>query len=111
MVVDQNCYCCKMIGDESEAGLGIYFCHFDGCNMENEFAFSSFATMEEWKAEQRRYEEWSRKSESERKRKREEASDTLMNIDDCEIPSDSVWLEQIPEPTSEPDFKVAHRRP
>ena len=82
MVVDEDCYCCKMMGDESEAGLGIYFCHFDGCNMEDEFAFSPYATLEEWKEEQREYEEWSRKSESERK----EASATLMNCDDCEIP-------------------------
>ncbi|HEV8367586.1 MAG TPA: hypothetical protein VGQ39_06495, partial [Pyrinomonadaceae bacterium] len=63
MVVDENCFCCQMMGDESEAGLGIYFCHFDGCNMEDEFAFSVCATLEEWKAEQRRFEEWSRKSE------------------------------------------------
>jgi Protein of unknown function (DUF2384). len=82
MVVDEDCYCCKMMGDESEAGLGMYFCHFDGCNMEDEFAFSSCATLEEWKAEQRRYEEWSRKSERERK----EASDRFMDLDDCEIP-------------------------
>lgn len=48
MVIDENCPCCKMMGDESEAGLGIYFCHFDGSNMEDEFAFSSCATIEEW---------------------------------------------------------------
>ena len=82
MVVDEDCYCCKMMGDESEAGLGIYFCHFDSCNMEDEFAFSACATLEEWKAQQRRYEEWSRKSERERR----EASSTSLNLDDCEIP-------------------------
>ena len=82
MVVDEDCYCCKMMGDESEAGIGIYFCHFDGCNMEDEFAFSSYATLEEWKAEQRKFEEWSRKAESDRK----EESDRLMDLTDCEIP-------------------------
>ena len=81
MVVDEDCYCCKMMGDESEAGLGIYFCHFDGCNMEDEFAFSACATLEEWKAEQQRYEEWSRKSDRERKE-----AGTFMDLDDCEIP-------------------------
>src|SRR4030095_4794725 len=35
-----------------------------------------------WKAEQRRYEEWSHKTERERK----EASTTFMHLDDCEIP-------------------------
>ena len=82
MVVDEDCYCCKMMGDESEAGLGIYFCHFDGCNMEDEFAFSSCATLEEWKAEQRKFEESSRKSERERK----EASTMGMDLHDCEVP-------------------------
>jgi hypothetical protein len=82
MVVDEDCYCCKMMGDESEAGLGIYFCHFDGCNMEDEFAFSSCATLEEWKAEQRRYQEWNRKSE----RERQGASTSVVDLDDCEIP-------------------------
>jgi len=57
MVVDEDCYCCKMMGDESEAGLGIYFCYFDGCNREDEFAFSSHATLEEWKTDQRKFEE------------------------------------------------------
>ena len=82
MVVDESCYCCKMMGDESEAGLGIYFCFFDGCNMESEFAFSSYATLEEWKEEQHRFDEWTSKSERERK----EASTTFMDLDDCEIP-------------------------
>jgi hypothetical protein len=82
MVVDEDCHCCKMMGDESEAGLGIYFCHFDGCNMEDEYAFSSCGTLEEWKAEQRRYEEWSRKSE----RERQGAATSIMDLDDCEIP-------------------------
>ena len=82
MVVGEDCYCCKMMGDESEAGLAIYFCHFDGCNMEDEFAFSSCATLEECKAEQRTYAEWSRKSEHESK----EASTDFVDLDDCQVP-------------------------
>jgi len=50
--------------------------------MEDEFAFSVHATLEEWKAEQRKFEEWSRKSERERR----EASTNSMDLDDCEIP-------------------------
>ena len=83
MVVDEDCYCCKMMGDESEAGLGIYFCHFDGCNMEDEFAFSSCATMEEWEAEQRKFEQWTLKSERERK---ERSTSFVEDFDDCEVP-------------------------
>ena len=58
MVIDEDCPCCKMMGDESEMGLGIYFCHFDGSNMEDEFAFSWCATLEEWEKEQQKREEW-----------------------------------------------------
>ena len=83
MVVDEDCYCCKMMGDESEAGLGIYFCHFDGCNMEDEFAFSSCATMEEWEVEQRKFEQWTLKSERERK---ERSTSFMEDFDDCEVP-------------------------
>ena len=62
--------------------LGIYFCHFDGSKMEDEFAFSAYATLAEWKAKQRKFEEWSRKSE----RERQEASTTSLDPDDFEIP-------------------------
>jgi len=57
MVIDENCPVCKMMGDESEAGLGIYFWHLDGCNMDDEFAFSTFQTMQEWETDQREMEE------------------------------------------------------
>ena len=63
MVIDEDCPCCKMMGDESEAGLGVYFCHFDGCNMEDEFAFSSCATLEDWAHELREREECDRPRE------------------------------------------------
>jgi hypothetical protein len=52
MVIDEDCPCCKMMGDLSETGLEITFCHFDGSHMEDEFAFSWFATLEEWEREQ-----------------------------------------------------------
>ena len=82
MVVDEDCYCCKMMGDESEAGVAIYFCHFDGSNMEDEFAFSSCATLEEWKAEQRKYAEWNRKSEHESK----DAPTGSIDLEDFQVP-------------------------
>jgi hypothetical protein len=60
MVIDENCPCCKMMGDESEAGLGVYFWHLDGCNMDDDFAFSSFKTKQEWEAQQKLNEEFNR---------------------------------------------------
>jgi hypothetical protein len=67
MVIDEDCPCCKWMGDLSEAGLEITFCHFDGSHMEDEFAFSWFATVEEWEEELRKREQWEmRKKESEK---------------------------------------------
>ncbi len=48
MVVDEDCPICKMMGDESEAGLGVWFWHLDGCNMDDHFAFSTFLTEKEY---------------------------------------------------------------
>ncbi|HEY6119772.1 MAG TPA: hypothetical protein VIV66_07425 [Pyrinomonadaceae bacterium] len=70
MVVDEDCPVCKMMGDESEAGLGVYFWHLDGCNMDDEFAFSTFGTSEEWESDQREREE--RHKEFDRKWKERE---------------------------------------
>ncbi len=70
MVIDEDCPVCKMMGDEAEAGLGIYFWHLDGCNMDDEFAFSTFRTIEEWEADQREMEE--RHKEFDRKWKERE---------------------------------------
>jgi hypothetical protein len=62
-VVDHDCPLCQMMAD----GLsGPVFWHLDGCNMDLEFAFSFHATYEEWEAEQREYEEFSRKYDAER---------------------------------------------
>ena len=84
MVVDEECPCCKMMGDESEAGLGIYFTHYDGSNMEYEFAFSWFATLEEWEEEQRRNDEWDRKRKLADQEREGSSTDQLPQ--DCDIP-------------------------
>jgi hypothetical protein len=53
MVVDETCPTCQMMAKDLEIG----FCHLDGCNMENDFAFSHFKTRDEWEAEQRLWED------------------------------------------------------
>src|SRR5829696_8261451 len=40
---------------------GPMFWHLDGCNMDDDFAFSFHCTREEWEAEQREREEFSRR--------------------------------------------------
>ncbi len=48
MVVDEDCPVCKMMGDDAEAGRGVWFWHLDGCNMDDHFAFSRFLTEKEY---------------------------------------------------------------
>jgi hypothetical protein len=38
--------------------MGVGFYHLDGCNMDDEFAFSSYRTRAEWEIENRRREEF-----------------------------------------------------
>lgn len=57
IMIDEDCECCRMMAMEAEMGLGPTFWHLDGSHMEEEFAFSSCKTIEEWEAENRRREE------------------------------------------------------
>jgi hypothetical protein len=59
MIVDEDCPTCGMFGDEtSPLGMGVGFWHLDGSNMDDDFAFSSFKTRQEWEVENRRREEF-----------------------------------------------------
>jgi len=61
-IVDPDCPCCQMMADMP----GPMFWHLDGCNMDNEFAFDMYQrTREEWDAEQRKWEEHSRRFNAE----------------------------------------------
>ena len=71
MVVDEDCPICKMMGDESEAGLEVCFWHLDGCNMDDGFAFSSCRTIEDWEAEQKRHDEFNQEWDRKRKEREE----------------------------------------
>jgi hypothetical protein len=66
-MVDGDCPLCQMQAEMP----GPVFWHLDGCNMDEEFAFSFHRTQEEWYEEQREQEEWNRRwkeEEAERKR-------------------------------------------
>jgi hypothetical protein len=66
-VVDCDCPLCQMQAEMP----GPVFWGLDGCNMDDDFAFSFHATLAEWEEEQREHEEFSRKfaaREEERKR-------------------------------------------
>lgn len=60
--VDCNCPICEMMLDDP----GPYFWHLDGCNMDDEFAFSYHATLEEYEQQQRKWAEFNAKFERER---------------------------------------------
>ena len=63
--VDPDCPCCQMMIED----IGPYFWHLDGCNMDDEFAFSFYRTREEWDEEQRRHEEFNREFEAKQARR------------------------------------------
>ena len=63
-MVNCDCPMCQMMADDD---MGPTFWHFDGCNNDIDFPFSFHETREEWEAEQRDYEEFSRKCDEERK--------------------------------------------
>lgn len=69
LIVDEDCPMCQLFGAEtSPLGMGVGFWHLDGSNMDDDFAFSSFKTRQEWELENRRREEF----DKELKRKWEE---------------------------------------
>jgi hypothetical protein len=71
-IVDCDCPLCQMMADMP----GPMFWHLDGSGMDDEFAFSIYCrTREEWDAEQRRYQEFSRKF------KEEEEARELLGVD------------------------------
>ena len=60
VVIDEDCDICRMMGDDISMGLGVSFWSLDGCNMDDDFAFSFFRTREEWEADKRQWEEFNR---------------------------------------------------
>ncbi len=43
MIIDEDCPVCQMFGDETTPlGMGVGFWHLDGCNMDDDFAFSPY---------------------------------------------------------------------
>jgi hypothetical protein len=61
MIIDEDCPVCRMFGDETTLlGMGVGFWHLDGCNMDDDFAFSSYRTRAEWEAENNRREEFNK---------------------------------------------------
>lgn len=66
MIIDENCEWCRMSAQDLEMGFGPGFWHLDGSHMEEGFAFSHFRTLAEWEAEQKRWEEFTRKFDRDR---------------------------------------------
>jgi len=67
MIVDEDCPMCQAFGDEtSPLGMGVGSWHLDGCNMDDDFAFSHYETRAEWEAENRRREEFSKEFDRQR---------------------------------------------
>ncbi|HET6882216.1 MAG TPA: hypothetical protein VFI31_18775 [Pirellulales bacterium] len=83
-IIDDDCPLCQMMADQ----FGPMFWHLDGCNMDDEFAFSYLRTREEWEAQQREFEEMSRHFDAKHETEKELA---LENPDGGFEHADSVW--------------------
>lgn len=73
LIIDEDCECCRMMAQDAAMGFGPGFWHLDGSHMEEEFAFSSCKTIQEWETELQRREESYREFErqwAEREHKR-----------------------------------------
>jgi hypothetical protein len=57
ILIDENCPCCVALAEDFDNPM---FWFLDGCNMEDRFEFSTFKTLEEWEADQREREKFSR---------------------------------------------------
>lgn len=76
-MIDHDCPLCQMMADEPSP----MFWHLDGCNMDDDFAFSFHRTREEWEAERRDWEDFDRRFEEEQRSKIANAAEL----------GDSVW--------------------
>jgi len=61
-VIDHDCPLCQMMADDR---FGPTFWHLDGCNMDDDFAFSHHETLAEYEEEQREWEDFNRKFNAE----------------------------------------------
>ncbi len=68
-LIDEDCPVCVEMSEIFDTPM---FWGLDGCNMDDEFAFSFFKTTEEWDEQQREFEEMSRKFD---RRNREDDDD------------------------------------
>ena len=60
ILIDENCPCCVALAEDFDNPM---FTHLDGCNMDDRFEFSPFATLEEWEADRREWEQRHREYE------------------------------------------------
>ena len=89
-MVDDDCPLCQMLGES----VGPVFWHLDGCNMDNDFPFSIYQrTRQQWKAEQRDYEEFNRKFEEEEKCRQAVLKNELPGTDPSDCPS--IWTRSL----------------
>jgi hypothetical protein len=89
IMIDEDCECCRMMAMEAEMGFGPTFWHLDTSKMEEEFAFSTCLTRQEWEAEIREREEFDRRWEREREERREASARG-------EIVDDEPWASEPP---------------
>ncbi len=95
-MVDCECPLCQMM---AEPDFGPTFCHFDGCNNDTDYPFTFHRTREEWEAEQREYEDFSRRCDE-----RDKAREAGLLMDDgpsAAGSSGAIWKSSYSAPENE----------
>jgi hypothetical protein len=86
MIIDEDCPACQALAEDAAMGGGPSFWHLDGSHMEEDFAFSSFLTREEWEEEERQREAFAAKfnRDWEERQKRMKADEMMETFADAE---------------------------
>ena len=92
-MVDDDCPLCQMLAESPQP----MFWHLDGCNMDDDFPFSTNCrTRQEWEEKVREREEFHRKFEEEWKQRQAGSPDALPSGEESESPS--IWTQSFTNP-------------
>jgi len=94
-MVDHDCPLCRMMAD-SPAPM---FWFLDGCNMDDDFAFSFHATREQWEEERRKNEEFNRRFNEEWQASQAQGTEAGSGSTDA-VEAGRVWISSFSNPSA-----------
>ena len=101
-MIDDDCPLCQMMADDHDhdhgPSFGPMFWHLDGCNMDDDFAFSFHSTVEEWEQDRLDWEDFNRTFEEEQREKKARAATGEDASPASDILADSPWTSSYSAP-------------